>query len=138
MPVTILGAVFRDFASFWRYVAIGVLNNGGAYVFGLILLALGLRAWQATAIMYPLATAVSFYGNRKWSFATRATDRAQFSKYICVYAIAYPAAVGLTWSQERHGVPAWLATLVTMSIAVIAIYMALSYWVFRSRKPRHP
>jgi putative flippase GtrA len=131
---SVYSAVLRDFASFRRYAVVGILNNAGAYAFGLLLLALGLTAWQSIALMYPVATTVSFYANRRWSFGARPIERSQFPKYVCVYAVVYPAAIALTWWQEHMGIPSWLATLGTMGAAVMGIFLALNCWVF-PRKP---
>jgi putative flippase GtrA len=121
----------RNAAAFLRYIAVGAVQNALFYGLMLLLLSVGAAAWQSMAVLYPIATIVSFFAHRSWSFGARAISRWQFPRYICVYAMAYPAVICMTWFQEEIGVPSWLALLVTMAIAVIGIYLALARWVFR-------
>lgn len=120
-----------DIGAFLRYAAIGLAQNAVFYSLALILISVGFAAWHATAILFPVAVALSFLANRAWSFADRKRAPAEFRKYILVYAIAYPAAVAMTWAQERVGVPSWLASLITLIVAAIGIFLVLNRWVFR-------
>lgn len=119
-----------DARSFVRYATIGIAQNAAFYGFGLILLWLGLRAWQVTALSYPAATMISFVANRRWSFAQRMRDPKSVQKYVLVYTLAYPAAVATTRLQDLFGLPGWLAILNTMIAAVFGLFLLLNYWVF--------
>jgi putative flippase GtrA len=114
-----------------RYVAVGVTQNGLFYAAILVLIWLGMKAWQATIILYPIAAVISFAANRAWSFADRARHGTQFRKYVFLYVAVYPCAVALNWVQEHVGVPSWLASLATLLAAAGGMFLALNYWVFR-------
>jgi putative flippase GtrA len=133
MPTSFLDSLLRgrSAAAFRRYAIVGAAQN--ALFYGIMLLALGLgaAAWKAMALLYPVATTLSFFAHRSWSFGARTISRWQFPRYVFVYTAAYPSVVCLTWFQEEIGVPSWLALLVTMAVAVIGIYLALDRWVFR-------
>jgi putative flippase GtrA len=120
-----------DLKALARYGMVGVAQNGLAYAATLVLIWLGLKAWQATLILYPVATVLSFIANRAWSFGDRARHGAQFRKYVFLYVAVYPCAVALNWIQEWAGVPSWLASLVTLLAAAAGMFWALNYWVFR-------
>jgi len=120
-----------DVLAFARYIVVGGAQNALIYGIGLGLLWLNFAAWQALALLYPLAVTVSFLANRSWSFGSRRKYRRQFRNYVLIYVVAYPPSIFLTWLQERLGVSSWLASLVTMVVAASAIFFALNYWVFR-------
>ena len=128
-----------------RYVLVGLAQNGLFYGAVLFLLWCGLRAWQATIILYPVAVLTSFLINRRWSFGQPEMHGPQLQRYVLVYVVAYFSTIMLNWAQERAGVPSWLAGLITMAIMVGVIFAALNWWVFRERRnelagsglPRH-
>jgi putative flippase GtrA len=120
--------------SLLRYVLVGLTQNGLFYIAMLLLLWCGLRAWQATIILYPVAVLISFLINRRWSFAGRKMSGEQLHRYVFVYVAAYFSTIFLNWAQEKAGVPAWLAVLITMAIMVGVIFAALNWWVFRERQ----
>lgn len=112
-----------------RYGLVGAAQNGLAYAALLGLIFLGLKAWQATAILYPVAATVSYVAHRTISFRADAAPR-QRLRYGVVYVAMYGAAVGLNWAQERAGVPSWAAALVTMVVSAVAMFALLRWWVF--------
>jgi putative flippase GtrA len=119
-----------DARSFLRYATVGVAQNAAFYGMGLILLWIGLRAWQVTAVSYPAATLISFVANRRWTFTQRMRDPKSLQKYILVYTAVYPAAVAATRLQELFGLPGWLAILNTTIAAVFGLFLLLNHWVF--------
>ncbi len=114
-----------------RYGAVGVAQNLAMYAITLGFIWAGLKAWQVTALLYPIATTISFAANRSWSFEDRVRRRGDFLRYVGVYVAVYPAAIALNWAQETAGVPSWIASLFTLIIGAIVIFFALNYWVFR-------
>jgi putative flippase GtrA len=121
----------RDIGSVVRYAVVGLAQNAAFYAVTLVLLRFGLMAWQATIILYPIATVLSFLANRSWSFANRERSGSQFRKYVLLYVAVYPAAIFLNWVQETGGVPSWLASLITIGVAAGAMFVVLNSWVFR-------
>jgi putative flippase GtrA len=119
-----------DRGAFVRYAIVGVAQNATFYGLALILIYRGFAAWQATAILFPIAVGTSFLLNRSWSFAGRQRTSAAFQKYFLVYAAAYPVSIVMTWAQERAGVPSWLASLITLFVSAAGIFLALNLWVF--------
>lgn len=128
----------QDVLPFARYVVIGLSQNAFFYVAGLVLIRFGLSGGSAIAVLYPVATTVSFVANRRWSFGQRRRTPAALGRYVAVYVLAYPAAILLTRTQEMFGVPAWLALLATMGVLLFAIFAALNLWVFRDQAKLGP
>ena len=120
-----------DLGALLRYGVVGVAQNGLIYAVTLLLIRLGLKAWQASLILYPIATVISFAANRSWSFGDRTHRGTTFPKYLILYVAVYPAAVMLNWVQEHAGVPSWLASLITLVAGAVGMFLALNRWVFR-------
>lgn len=120
----------HDLISLSRAVVVGLLQNGFFYGVTLLLLLAGWKAWQAAIVCYPAGVLASFLANRHWSFAQREYRPGQFSRYLILYALIYPTTVGLNWLQETHGVPSWLASLITMATLTLVMLAALNFWVF--------
>lgn len=125
------GANKGELRALIRYGAVGIAQNLLMYAITLGFIWWGLKAWQVTALLYPIATTISFAANRSWSFDDRVRRRGDFLRYVAVYVAVYPAAIALNWIQETAGVPSWLASLVTLVAGAVAIFCALNYWVFR-------
>jgi putative flippase GtrA len=121
----------NDVGALLRYGAVGVAQNGAVYAVTLVLIWMGLKAWQAALILYPIATLISFAANRSWSFGGRSRQSQQLRKYLFLYVGVYPCAVALNWVQEQAGVPSWLASLTTLLMGAAGMFLALNYWVFR-------
>jgi putative flippase GtrA len=122
-----------NLVSLQRYVLVGLTQNGLFYGALLLLLWCGLRAWQATVMLYPGAVLISFLVNRRWSFAGRKMSGGQLHRYIIVYVAAYFTAIFLNWTQEKVGITSWLAGLITMAIMAGVLFAALNWWVFRGK-----
>jgi putative flippase GtrA len=120
--------------AFIRYAIIGVLQNAAFYSVLLVLISFGWYAWQALIVVTPIATAVTFWANRAWTFSGRARNKGQILRYLLVYLLNYIFSIFLALAQETLGVPSWLASLNIVILAVISIYLALNFWVFRDGK----
>lgn len=125
-------------ASLVRYGIVGVAQNGGFYLVALLLIALGWQAWQVVLVLNPIAVMLTFLLNRSWSFAGRTRAKGQFWRYVAVYGLAYPFAVGFTWVLEHLGVTSWLAVLINVFVCAVGIYAALNIWVFGKSMPERP
>ena len=123
-----------NISAFAKYIVVGGAQNALFYALALGMLWLKFMAWQALAILYPLAVTTSFLVNRSWSFANRKKSPQQFRNYILIYVIAYPLSIFFTWLQEHLGAPSWLASLVTMAVSACLIFLALNHWVFGKAK----
>lgn len=121
------------FTTLIRYGLVGVGQNGLGYAALLGLIFLGLKAWQATIIVYPIAATISFLAHRSISFRVAAAPR-QRARFAVVYAAMYLFAVGFAWLQEHLGVPGWAASLTTMVCAAVIMFALLRWWVFRATR----
>ncbi|KAA9383090.1 GtrA family protein [Neorhizobium galegae] len=116
-----------------RFGIVGLVQNFLSYGVVLILIWIGLAAWQAVLIVNPVAVALTFFVNRSWSFSGAEKERGQGRKYVIVYALAYLFAVSFTWAQETAGIPSWLTVIITTVTAALAVYVCLRLFVFRDR-----
>lgn len=117
--------------SFGRYAIVGLVQNAAFYGLALLLIWHGWFAWQASALLTPIAIATTFVANRSWTFSGHSRVPGQFPRYVAVYSLAYAFTVGFNWLQEASGVPSWLAALISIGVTAVGIYLALNFWVFR-------
>lgn len=115
---------------FGRFGLVGLAQNAVSYLIILMLIGLGLAAWQAVSIVYPIAVAASFLGNRYWVFTDRKQSRATTFRYGLLYAVAYPVSMLLSYGLVLMGLSDWLAGLLTIVFLAVAVYSALNLWVF--------
>lgn len=125
-------------ASFYRYALVGILQNGAFYFVALVLIAFGWTAWQTVLLLNPIAVALTFYVNRNWSFARRASGEglSEGWRYLVVYTVAYPLSIAFTWLLERVGTPPEVAAILNVGASAVGIYFALQWWVFPTT-PEH-
>lgn len=120
-----------DFRALIRYGVVGVGQNLASYAVILVLLTLGVQAWQAMVVLYPVAVLVTFLINRGWSFQGRDRHPAQLARYVIVYVVSYPLAVAMVWALERGGTPGWAASAIAIVAAAIWMFGLMNLWVFR-------
>ena len=114
-----------------RFGIVGVGQNLISYAVLMALVALGLKAWQAFAIIYPLAVLATFVANRNWVFVGRRNRPDQFARYIATYAAGYPISLLLSHTLVGAGFAQWSAALITILVLAGGIYLSLNLWVFR-------
>ena len=121
-----------------RYGIAGIVINLCSYAATLLLIALGLKAWQAILVLTPAGVLVSYLINRVWAFGGRETQTGammQLGRYVFVYAAAYFYMIAASWLLEHINVTSWLAALFALLSAAAGVYAALNLWVFRSPRP---
>ena len=120
-----------ELRSLARYAIVGVGNNLLLFVLMLLLMSWSFAAWQATLVVYPSGIAISYVLNKLWSFRKRPQRSGQIVRYITVYVLAYPIAMGTAWAVEYVSGSGPMAALASIGVSAVFIFAGLSYWVFR-------
>ena len=105
-----------------RFLIVGALNS--AVGLGVIWLAMAAGAGiaLANAVGYAVGIVVSFLLNRRFTFAHSGDWRPALLRWLAVFAVAWPANLGVVLLAVHAGVEAHLAQL-----AGVATYTLLSY-----------
>ena len=85
----------RTLTQLVRFGVVGVLHNVFFYLLYLLVTWLGTDPMLAVAMLYPLATLVSYFMNRHWTFAHRGQMRQSMSRYIAMHVLGYLLNLGI-------------------------------------------
>ena len=126
----------------WKFLLVGVLNTlvGNGLMFLLYNLG-GLSYWPATAISYALASVMSYFLNRYFTFKYTQGGWQVVLRFALNIAVCYGLAYGLAKPLVRlifSGLPKkWaenLAMLAGMGLFVVFNYFGQRFFAFREKK----
>lgn len=126
----------------WKFLLVGVLNTlvGNGLMFLLYNLA-GFSYWPATGLSYALASVMSYFLNRYFTFKYQGSGWETALRFALNIAVCYGLAYGLAKPLVRlifSGLPKkWaenLAMLVGMGLFVVFNYFGQRFFAFREKK----
>ena len=108
-----------------RFGTIGVASNALVYAAFLVQLQLAVPPLWAAATCYAAGVAVSYVGNRAWSFESAAPHRADLPKFLLAHGIGIVSTlvvlnVLLGWLRPE------LAQLLNIAVTAIVTYASLA------------
>lgn len=120
-------------AQFLRYLVVGLASNAASFMAYLALTNLGLVPKLAMTLLYIPAVAVSYFGNRRWTFAHRQDAGLTRLKFIACYGAGY--GLNILWLEilvDRLGYPHQWVQLAAIPVVAISLFLAFRYLVFTS------
>lgn len=123
-----------------KFIAVGVVNTllGTVMTFGLYNLA-GLAYWPSSAISYAIASVVSFFLNKYFTFKSTARGYKQIIKFALNIAVCYLVAYGVAqplvrtiFSNLSATVSDNIALLVGMVLFTGLNYLGQRLFVFKT------
>jgi putative flippase GtrA len=118
---------------FWRYAAVGLVSNLTVYALYLLLTHWGLASKVAMTLTYAAGVAQTFVFNKHWSFRSGGRARAQFGRYLAVYAIGYALNLaGLFLLVDVLGWAHQLAQGILIVAIAVLLFLLQKFWVFRA------
>lgn len=117
-----------------RFAAVGALNTavGLGVILGSMAL-LGLGDLAANALGYACGLAVSFIGNRTWTFGHRGPWRESLVRFLAVFAVAYGLnLVALFFVRDHLQVNSYLAQVVANVVYTVAFFVGSRTFAFRN------
>lgn len=117
-----------------RYGIVGVVNTGIGY-----LVILGLHAQGASLVLanlggYAAGLAVSYLGNRAWTFGASRTVGAELPLYLAVVAGCFVLNLGAVRLLLAAGLPFAAAQAVGVFTYSTIMFMGLRHVVFAARR----
>ena len=119
-----LRRLFDEARRFARYGAVGAATTILLYLVYLLLLAVGIAPVVAAGICYLPGVALSYVGNRRFTFASNESHRDDLAKFLGAYAAGLVSTLVTVTVMLRWLGPE-LAQLVNIVITPIVIYTSL-------------
>ena len=122
-----------------RFSTVGLAQNALGFAGYLVLEPiLGSHTWAMT-IAYIAGLALSYLGNRTWTFGARSRNAAALPRFVMLYASGYAMALlihlGLV---DQVGLNHIIAQAITVVSCAVIMYVGQKYWVFRARTTEGP
>lgn len=127
-----MSTVRPSVGQFLGFVLAGGVATILNYSLFLILYESGVYYSLASAVGYVSGIALSFAINLRFVFRTRQPRSGLFGRYTVAYLIALIAQVGLLEVLVRSGFPAEIANALAIAIVLLANFLVIRRWVFRS------
>lgn len=118
-------------AQFFRYVMVGLTSNAVSFLAYMTLVNLGVVPKLAMTLLYIPAVTVSYFGNRRWTFAHNQDAGLTLFKFIACYGAGY--VLNILWLEvlvDRLGYPHQWVQLTAIPVVAISLFLAFRYVVF--------
>ncbi|WP_136417632.1 GtrA family protein [Herbaspirillum sp. ST 5-3] len=125
---------------FFRYIIVGVANSmvGYGVIFGCMYL-LGLSPEASNVAGYAVGLVVSYVLNRTYTFNSKQSRRAEFMRFLVVFAIAYGLNfVALLILIHQLGLHEGASQIVAGVVYVLSAYAMNKYYVFKIPRMDRP
>lgn len=116
-----------------KFIVVGLVNNAvtfGGFVF---LSLLGMGAFVAMTITYAVGLAITFTGNRNWSFRHKGGVASSTVRFLSVYGVGYFLNLLVLWALIRLGglsqIPAQLIAIIVLAVFT---FVLMRLWVFKA------
>ena len=110
--------------SLFRYSVVGVASNLAVYIVFVVFIWLGLSAIWAAGLCYGIGLTISYVFNRRWSFESTATHRADLMKFCFAYGVGLLATLAFITLLTMFLRPE-IAQILNVGMTAIVIYLCL-------------
>lgn len=116
-----------------RYGLLGVATNSVGFIIYLIFTYLGTTPKITMTFLYGVGVAISFWGNRKWTFMHNGSVAGSSLRYVIAYGVGY--FINLTIlivMVDKLGYPhQWVQALAVFTVAAF-LFITFKFYVFRN------
>lgn len=122
---------------FLRYGIVGLVSNGLGYVIFLGLTNIGIGPKLAMTLLYLTSTALSYWGNWRWTFASNGSFFKTSYRFLLVYLGGYLLNFAILYSfvDIYHYAFQWVQAI-SIFIVSLFLFTALRIFVFGATNPR--
>lgn len=119
-------------AQILRYGIVGLASNGLGYLAYLALTAFGLPPKLTMTGLYATATAIAFFGNRRFTFGDGGRIGPAALRFIAVYAVGWVVnLLILIVFADQLGHPHWLVQGIAILVVAGLLFALQRRFVFR-------
>lgn len=117
-----------------KFIVVGLANNAVTFGGFIILTLLGVGPFAAMTVTYVVGLAITFAGNRNWTFRHRGGVGSSSARFLAVYGIGYFLNLLVLWVLiSLAGVPQIPAQLAAIIVLAIFTFILMRLWVFSER-----
>lgn len=125
----------QSFIRIFKYGITGLLNNGLGYCLYLLGTYMGLQPKLAVTILYGVGATISFFVNKKFTFAHHGNHLSSGAKYILVQLGGYSLNLFLLIVfSEYLGYPHQFVQAISIFVVAAYLYLCFSLFVFAQKK----
>lgn len=118
--------------SMMKFAVVGAINNVIGYGTFVMLSVAGVQAIAAMTISYSLGMAISFAGNRKWTFDHQGKTAPALLRFLGVNAVGYSLNFAiLTLFVVIWRLPQIPVQLFALGLVAVATFLLMRLWAFR-------
>ena len=115
---------------FVRFVLVGILNTGFAYLVYAVLLFVGLH--YSFASLGTILLGILFSFRTQGRFVFNNTDLRRIGRFVLAWALIYFMAIGVIHQLVTLGINAYLAGALSLPLTTLASYLVQRFFVFRT------
>lgn len=121
----------RVVIQFFKYGSVGIATNLVAYFLYLAISSLGVAPVLSMTVVYALASFLSFFGNKSWTFKFGGSAAKAFRKYIVIQFLGYMTNLFILFLMHYYfGVPHYISQLAGIVIVAFELFLLYRYFVF--------
>lgn len=122
-------------AQLLRYGLVGLASNLAGYFMYLLLTCLGVAPKTAMTILYVVAAAIGFWGNRKLTFAHKGELMKVGFRYVFAHCLGYLVNLSiLVLMVDRLGYPHQWVQAIAVFIVAGFLFLMFKFFVFAEVK----
>ena len=122
-PTTLLQA--------FRYGVFGIATNTAGYLLYLFVTELGVDPKLAVSLFAPIAVAISYFGNKQWTFKHSGRYLSSFGKYIIIHIFSYLINISmLLYFVDTLGFPHQLIQGIAIFVCAGFLFLGLKFIFF--------
>lgn len=115
----------------FRFVVVGLVNNAVGYGLFVVQSLAGVGHTEAMTVSYAVGMAVSFWGNRAWTFGHEGPLWPTILRFLGANAVGYTVNYGLlNGLVEGCGWPQIPAQLAATAVVAVCTFTLMRLWVF--------
>lgn len=115
-----------------KFIVVGLANNAVTFGGFIALTLLGVGPFAAMTITYAVGLAITFAGNRNWTFRHNGGLGPSSVRFLVVYGIGYFLNLLILWLLiTLAGVPEIAAQLVAIIVLAVFTFVLMRLWVFK-------
>ncbi|MDA9679877.1 GtrA family protein [Gammaproteobacteria bacterium] len=115
----------------FRYGVFGIATNAVGYLLYVFVTELGLDPKLAVSLLTPIAVAISYFGNKQWTFEHSGRYLSSSEKYIIIHIFSYLINISmLLYFVDTLGFPHQLIQGIAIFVCAGFLFVGLKFIVF--------